>query len=475
MGAGFALAATTALPRSLLAAEQTEVIIVGGGLSGLNAAMVLAEQGCKVTVLEASTRIGGRVFTSTEIEGSPEHGASQLGPFYARVLDRCRQLEVKLGAGANLYADYALSVDGKLMNASDWESSPLNRTVGAERSVVPSALGSYFLTKYNPFDALDEWTTPAALAKYDISYAEWLHQVGASDAAMDMIGRGQVEASLSEVAVLTNLQEIGRPTFETRNSPTSANRDVFEQYARTSQHVIGGTSRLSDAMAASLKGGVLTGKKVVGIDMTPAGATVTCGDGTSYKGDFVISALPFSQLRKIAITPKLTGEQAAAVETMPYAGQNQVWLRVKAPYWEDDGITGSVWSDGPTSLLRQSIDYDGSRNSATVLTTGAKAAVLDRLPPQERGAFVLAELAKIRPSTKGKLEVLGTFSWKQDLFVGGCRHTFRPGEMKRFRPVMAQPHERMHFAGEHTRVIEVGMEAAMESGERAALEVLSRA
>jgi monoamine oxidase len=31
---------------------------------------------------------------------------------------------------------------------------------------------------------------------------------------------------------------------------------------------------------------------------------------------------------------------------------------------------------------------------------------------------------------------------------------------------------RLHFAGEHTRRLEVGMEAAMESGERVALEVL---
>ena len=39
---------------------------------------------------------------------------------------------------------------------------------------------------------------------------------------------------------------------------------------------------------------------------------------------------------------------------------------------------------------------------------------------------------------------------------------------------MIRPHRRLHFAGEHTRRLEIGMEAAMESGERAALEILSR-
>jgi monoamine oxidase len=38
---------------------------------------------------------------------------------------------------------------------------------------------------------------------------------------------------------------------------------------------------------------------------------------------------------------------------------------------------------------------------------------------------------------------------------------------------MAQPFGRLHFAGEHTRTLEIGMEAALESGERAALEILA--
>jgi len=37
---------------------------------------------------------------------------------------------------------------------------------------------------------------------------------------------------------------------------------------------------------------------------------------------------------------------------------------------------------------------------------------------------------------------------------------------------MSKPHGRLHFAGEHTRQYEIDMQAAMESGERAALEVL---
>jgi monoamine oxidase len=39
---------------------------------------------------------------------------------------------------------------------------------------------------------------------------------------------------------------------------------------------------------------------------------------------------------------------------------------------------------------------------------------------------------------------------------------------------MARPHLGLHFAGEHLRQLDVGMEAAAESGERAAREVAER-
>jgi monoamine oxidase len=58
------------------------------------------------------------------------------------------------------------------------------------------------------------------------------------------------------------------------------------------------------------------------------------------------------------------------------------------------------------------------------------------------------------------------------MFVRGCRHLFAPGQVTRFAREMIKPHGRIHLAGEHTRRVDYGMEAALESGERAALEIL---
>ncbi|MBT7451121.1 MAG: NAD(P)-binding protein, partial [Rhodospirillaceae bacterium] len=52
--------------RQARANEQVDVVVIGAGLSGLNAAGILADSGLSVLVLEGSGRIGGRVWSTKE-------------------------------------------------------------------------------------------------------------------------------------------------------------------------------------------------------------------------------------------------------------------------------------------------------------------------------------------------------------------------------------------------------------------------
>ena len=83
-------------PARSLAAEKTTVVVIGGGLSGLNCALLLAEFGLDVIVLEGSQRVGGRAYTADGVETRPEYGASQIGRSYARALDLCSRLNLEL-------------------------------------------------------------------------------------------------------------------------------------------------------------------------------------------------------------------------------------------------------------------------------------------------------------------------------------------------------------------------------------------
>ena len=76
-----------------------------------------------------------------------------------------------------------------------------------------------------------------------------------------------------------------------------------------------------------------------------------------------------------------------------------------------------------------------------------------------------------RSAARGQLRVAAHHSWALDPHAAGDWAYFAPGTVTRFMPAMFQPHGRVHFCGEQTSVGSRGMEGAMESGERAALEI----
>jgi monoamine oxidase len=401
----------------------------------------------------------------------PDLGGAQIGRDYARVLDMATRLKVQLGPGAHINAPYAFVVNDTLIPAREWQNSPLNKLVGPERAIPPHALGGYYVEGRTPFTTLEGWLGDDARA-YDVSLADWLTRQGASVEARRIIRESQGRP-LEDLSVLRMMQEATRGKIGvSRTDPeTLKGKDAYERAALLSQHVVGGTSRLTDAMTAALGDRIQMRRRVTDIDLGRRQSVLTCADGSRVRARFVIVAVPFTVLREIAISPALRGDQADAVRRMPYGNQSQVWLRTREPYWEKDGIEASMWTDGAFNLIRQQIESDGHRELISVLAFSEKSVRLDAMPLEERGRFAIAEIERIRPATRGLLEFVGAHSWQQAPYERGCSFQMVPGKALDWARAMAKPHGRLHFAGEHLRQLEVGMEAAMESGERAAREV----
>ncbi|MEZ5497916.1 MAG: FAD-dependent oxidoreductase [Steroidobacteraceae bacterium] len=471
-----ATATTIAAARVAKAARAApyDVAVIGAGLSGLHTAMLLSELGAKVVVLEATGRVGGRCLTMDRWHLQPDLGGVQIGAFYARVLDVAGRLGVALGPGAHVNAGYSFVVNDSLVSASEWPDSPLNRTEGAERSVPPHALGGFFVERRSPFATSDAWLDDNAAA-YDLSLADWLTRQGASPDARRIIRVSQGRP-LESLSVLRMFQEATRGKLGSTivDPKLLEGKDFYQRASLLSQHVVGGTSRLTEAMAASLGERVQLNKPVVAIDLRKDHCEIRCSDRSRVRSRFAVAAVPFSVLRRIAISPALQGDQADAVSRMPYGTQSQIWLRTREPYWEKDGIDASMWTDGAFNLIRQQIEPDGTRELLSALAFSDNALRVDAMSPAERGRFAIAEIERIRPSTRGLLEFVGAHSWELEPYQHGCSFQMVPGRASAWVRSMSQPHLALHFAGEHTRRLEIGMEAAMESGERAALEIASR-
>ncbi len=149
-----AAAAAVALPGGFAGCAGTrrdaDVIVVGAGLAGLNAALLLQEQGLDVLVIEASGRTGGRVYTLDDQPHKPDAGGSEFSLVsYARILDRIESLGLKQVPWRGAGVEFAYHVNGQTVAAADWPTSPANLTAGAARERAATVSGGVLFAPAN--------------------------------------------------------------------------------------------------------------------------------------------------------------------------------------------------------------------------------------------------------------------------------------------------------------------------------------
>lgn len=467
-----AAAAVALGARRLRAATRTDVLVLGAGIAGLRAASLLREEGTNVTVLEASARAGGRMRT-IDIDGmAVDLGASQIGANYGRILDAARRVNVVAQPTPRPDAGMCFDIGGKLSKPAEWAESPLNPTRGEERKILPHLLETTLMARFNPFgDDVGAWLEPR-WADLDISAGDWLRSKGISDAAIELASIGIDHTDMWHTSALAMLRDLAR-SMQGGYKPNTG-QALFSGPNSDWLGFPGGSETLPRAMAAAPGANVHFGKVVTHISCAAPRPTVTCLDGSRYSADFIICALPFSVLRRIAIAPALPPLQAEAIANASYGGTTHFILEVKSPFWENDGFGINVYSDGPLERLFAVPGKDGVVRHLRVWVNGYAADRLDQVPANELDAFVLRELARMRPASAGKVAIRTKFSWGAEPFTLGHKHVFLPGQVRRFAKVMGDPWQRLYFAGEHLRRAEFGLEAAAESADRAAVTILAQ-
>jgi monoamine oxidase len=229
-------------------------------------------------------------------------------------------------------------------------------------------------------------------------------------------------------------------------------------------------------MSKKLKSEIHLGKEVVAITEAGDGVEAVCRDGSKYRAKTVLCSVPFSVLRTIHIDPPLEGPQAAAVHLLPYMINTLVFFVPKRRFWEADGLSPTMWTDGPAgTVMAQRFGAKDEEVTAIVANPrGHFGAYLDRLPPKDAMRLVQQEIETLRPAAKGALEAAAIHSWATDPFAAGDWAVFAPGQIKSFARQMAKPRGRLHFCGEHTAQANRGMEGALESADRAVLEIVEQ-
>lgn len=473
LGAGGLTIATgaDAAARSARSRLDADVIVIGAGLAGLQAAILLQDEGARVVVVEARERVGGRVHTLDQVDGRPESGGTEVGSGYARTLSMIDRIG---GLAMHRWADtvqlqFALAVRGQLMTPGQWDTSDLNDLPPAERrsgGMGPFALSQTTLPRPSPLEDLDSWLDPRHAA-LDVPFDQYLRGRGVSDAALRYLDMTLSTDGTRTVSALWQLRAA-------RLSPQMGSIDSL----RT---ISAGMSRLPEAMRGLLRGDVLLGAPVAAIRDRGDHVEVVMRPPSTARGRQrlrlraarVICTVPLPVLRRIAIEPGLPPLQRAAVEQVPYTRGLSVFFEVSRPYWELDGLPASTLAAGPLGRVFR-YSYPGGHYLWN-FRAGLSARGYEQLADLDAGERALREFIAARPSVAGAIRPVAVVNWDRDPWTRGHLPYRAPGQVVRFGDVLRQPHGRVHFAGDHTAVLMNGMEGAMESGERVALEVLQAA
>ncbi len=447
-----------------------DVVVIGAGLAGLNAASLLQAAGADVLVLEAQARVGGRIHSMRQLGRNAEAGGTYIGAGYERVKATAAQHGIRLidvTPTLQFFREQDLVLGAEIIRPTEWPDHPANPFPAEHRTLMPWTFRRALPMLDNPLASPSDWLDPRH-ADLDISMRDRMRGLGLDDATID-IGFSRNSTFGDDAADVSALLLLFRAAFS-RAQRALAPKDTVGYTAEN------GVESIPSAMAGALRREVLIEHPVRAIESRRDDAVVHCDDGSRIRASYVVCSAPFGALRNIAIDPPLAGRQAEAVARLRAQALTQVWLRPKTPFWEVDGYAPSLFTDslpGMVAAARSGADPSEVTHLAAWVT-GPHAVRLDALGEAEAGRQVIEAIAAVRPAARGQLEFIGLHSWGGDPWAAGAWAYFGPGEVTRYADTMGNPHGRIHFCGEHLARASRGMEAAMESGERACNEVLAR-
>jgi monoamine oxidase len=495
-GATVGAAALTG-PIAAFASPAPRIAIIGGGISGLNAALTLFDAGYTSTVYEASDRVGGRMHSDSPLTnpgGASTWENGQVSEHCGELIDTKHKtiqgLAKRFGFGLTdlLAAQPVMSTDTYYFFGTYYPDDQANRDFKPVYNQIHSdANASGFPTLYNSSTARGRELDQMSLYQYIENYVRGGHA--------SPMGRLLDVAYNTEYGGDTKEQSSLNLIYLLAYQPQPGDFRIFgasdERY-----HVTGGNEQVPRAIANYLPAGsVQRNTALTGILLNANGTyKLSFSGGFTTVADRVIIAIPFSVLRTI-----LTGSQAyaragfdsikqTAITKLGYGSNSKLQLQFKSRLWNTSGpwgiSTGYTFTDGGYQN-----SWDVSRGQGNLRTdpgilvnyTGGSVGLTfsDPTKVQAYATRFLGEIEPVFPGITalwnrratvdypfGNPYLLGSYSfWK----VG--QYTKFSGYEKARQPF---PNGKCHFAGEHCSINFQGfMEGGAEEGARAANEIIS--
>jgi monoamine oxidase len=442
------------------------VAIVGAGLAGLHAAYRLRQAGVRAQVYEASTRVGGRMFTARGL-GAAGQVAELGGEFIDSNHIWCRGLAQEFGVPLDdLFANEPPEV---LRDTFFFQ----NRRI--DEAEIVEAFRPIAARIAVDVDAAVEHA--ATFARLDAtSITEWLAGIPEANALIKAIlevayvGEFGLEADDQSVFNLLRLIDFKIP-------------ETFRLFGESDErfHMRTGSDTLTTRLAEAVAGQLRMDMRLVAITQR-ADATYRLAfeHGTARverDAEHVILALPFSLLRQVALRLELPPVKRRVITELGYGTNAKLLGQYAARVWRSvHNASGTVYTDNGLQSLWDAVR--GQEGASGILTTflgGNSGVQVGAGTPEARVLETLPRIEAIFPGTAATYRPGHALRmhWPSAPFALGSYAAYRPGQTA-FEGIEGRRVGNLHFCGEHTSVAFQGlMEGACATGAFTAQAVLN--
>lgn len=455
-----------------------KIIIIGAGMAGLVSASLLKQAGHNVTIIEATDRVGGRIYT---LKGDfrdnqyLEAGAMRIPHTHLLTMEYIRKFQLPVNEFINSTPNDIIYVKGKKTRLMRYEQNPdiLRYPVYPhERGKTAAELLQSAIKPITDFieqNPRQNWPwVIRELDKYSMDHYLRYNPYGVtlSTGAIEMIKVILTLEGFMELSFLELLREL---------------LILFTPDIKFYE-ITGGNDLLPKAFTDQLKDDIQYGlnvKKIVQHDnQVTIHAVHRVLEPFQITGDLAIVTIPFSVLQFVEVEPRnsFSENKWKAIRELNYVGSTKTGIQFKNRFWEKQGLHGGkTVTDLPIKYVQYPSHGIGTQGPGVILgsyTWEDDAIPWDSLEEDARLENVLKNLAAIH----GK-QVYRDFqggvshSWIRYPFSAGAFTMFKPEQVKELSPYISTPEGRVHFAGEHASTTHAWIQGAIESGIRAAYEV----
>jgi monoamine oxidase len=441
-----------------------DIVIIGAGLSGLNAAQILAKAGKKILVLEAQDRVGGRTWS----QPIGENDFIDLG---GQWIGKGHEQMYKLVAEAGLQT-FPTRTSGKniirLNGTNDLfkgETPPLGlfTLLAAQKALGHFDKAAATISLEKP------WLTNNAHDMDMQSLGNWIDETISNKKARTLIKRmaeGELCQNAEDVSLLQALSSA-------KATGSFKQAEKVEDGALRDR-IMGGAQGVCNFLHNQLRGAVKLNCPVSFVHQVENHMLIG-NDNFSVKTKKVIITAPLPVVKNIKFSPELPSEKQILIHSMEMGTVIKTHAVYTTPFWKDKGLSGaSICLDEAVELSVDNSIPGSDKGIITSLIHADRAKSLLKLSEQDRKELVLNAYVNLFGEKALTPTLYIDYSFTNNPWIGGAYSGyFKNGIYSQYGAHLAKPTGNIHWAGTETSILFKGfMEGAVLSGERAAKEIL---